>query len=173
MFDFGEKWTPAAPVGEWAIDAGAIEVRPRAGIFLYLMSGNLAAGLAELGLDPSPIGATSVAPAVPYALATARDRCLVVSPAPMPNADGWVSAGYATTEMTGGLAAIDLRGPGLSDILSQATTLDWRTPAKSAAISFAGVTAFASFLEHRDAVRIIVETPTVPYLCRWMQAVSR
>lgn len=170
MFDFGSKWTPAAFDKTLVWEAEDLSVRLCHGLHLNLVSGNTAAGLAKFGHDSPPIGVTAVAASGAYALAMARDRCLAVSEAPFPAAEGWFEEGYAITAMTDAYAALEFRGTGVLRILARATTLDWSQPARSAAISFAGVAAAASFCGDRQAFRMFVETPLLPYVLQWLDA---
>lgn len=171
MFDFGKKWTPAS----FALDGGFgvdLRVRTLAGLHLALVSGNTEAGLARLGIRGGPLGATAIAPAEPYALALARDRCLAVSPQSFTAADGWYPEGFALTAMNDAYVALEFSGRGLPDILAQATTLDWAQPTRSAAIVFAALPAAASFHGTAHTLRLFVETPLLPALARWLDETS-
>lgn len=171
MFDFGKKWTPASFTLEGGFGSD-LRVRTLAGLHLALVSGNTEAGLARLGIRGGPLGATAIAPAEPYALGLARDRCLAVSSQPLTAADGWHPDGFALTSMSDAYGAVDFSGNGLPDLLAQATTLDWTQPTRSAAIVFAGLPAAASFHGAPHTLRLFIEAPLLPGLARWLQTAS-
>lgn len=165
MFDFGAKWTPAF-LNPRSTN-GAVTCFTVQGPSLVLVSGNIGAGLAALNLR-EPLGATSIAGGDAFALAMSRDRCLAVSLYPLNVMEGWHEGGYAMTEMSDGMTVLELNGSGLSALLAQATALDWSSAMRSAAISFAGVAAAAVFRESASRLWLIVETPSLPAVQRWL-----
>jgi hypothetical protein len=168
MFDFGAKWTPATPLAEGRHDLEGVTVDVRTALHLAFISGNFRAGLAALGLEPQPIGATAIARPPAYALAAARDRVLVVSEVPLASAEGWNAEGFAVTGMDGGLVALDLEGARLETLLGQATSFDWNATSRSAAIQFAGHFCLASRIGDRTRLRLLVETSLVEYVRHWI-----
>ena len=58
------------------------------------------------------LGPRSTADGPSYALCLAPDRVLVVSESVTPADPGWSAAGYAVADMTDGIIAIDVSGPG-------------------------------------------------------------
>ena len=172
MFDFGSKWTPAAPLADDAIEADGLAIAFRSGMSLCLVSGDVSAALSRLGLGARALGITDAAEAADYALAIARDRCLVVTQMSRDVPEGWSDAGFCITDVTDGYVAVELAGPALQAILSQATTLDWTQPSRSAAIQFSGVTAYGSWAS-RGVARLFIETPMAPYLRAWLDLASR
>ena len=171
MFDFGTKWTPASFGLEGAF-GDDLRVRTLSGLHLALVSGNIEAGLARLGIRGSPLGNTAIAPAEPYALGLVRDRCLAISPQPLTAADGWHVEGFALTAMSDAYAVLEFNGRGLPGLLSEATTLDWTAPTRSAAISFATLPAAASFHGATHTLRLFIETALLPALARWLERSS-
>lgn len=168
MFDFGKKWTPASFTLEGAFGED-LRVRTLSGLHVALVSGNIGAGLTLLDIRVGPLGATSIAPAEPYALGLARDRCLAISPQPITAADGWYPEGFALTAMSDAYAVLEFTGRGLPGLLAEATTLDWTAPTRSAAISFATLPAAASYHGSGHVFRLCVETPLLPALARWLE----
>jgi hypothetical protein len=171
MFDFGAKWTPAAPLEDGAIGANGLAITLRTSMSLCFVSGDVSAGLSRLGPAPRALGVTDVAETSDYALAIAHDRCLVVSQTPRVFQEGWSDAGFCITDVTDGFVAVELVGPTLDAILPQATTLDWARPSRSAAVNFAGVTAYGSRVIG-GVIRLFVETSMTPYLRRWLELAS-
>lgn len=170
MFDFGKKWTPASFALEGGLGAD-LRVRTLTGLHFALVSGNTEAGLARLGIQGNPLGATSVAPPVPYALGLARDRCLAVSAQPLTAADGWHPEGFALTAASDAYVPLEFSGHALQQLLAEATTLDWSAPTRSAAIVFASLPAAASFHGTTHTLRLFLETPLLPALARWLETV--
>ena len=171
MFDFGKKWTPASFTLEGAFGED-LRVRMPSGLHLALVSGNIEAGLTRLDIRVGPLGATSIAPAEPYALGLARDRCLAISPRPLTAADGWYPEGFALTAMSDAYAVLEFTGRGLPGLLAEATTLDWQAPTRSAAMSFATLPAAASYHGSGHGFRLCVEIPLLPPLACWLAASS-
>lgn len=172
MFDFGQKWRPASFDESGFTQTADLSVKITRNLHLTMLSGDISSGLQLLGVCSAPLGATAVAVEESYAIALARDRCIVVLQAPSGADKGWQSEGYAITDVTDGFTVIELRGLGLMRLLNKATTLDWALPTNSAAISFAGVGAAATFLGDRDAVRLMIETSLVPFVLLWIKAAS-
>ena len=68
----------------------------------------------------------------------ARDRALLVTPAPIGAADGWRD-GWCATTVDGGWATVDVVGPDASLALMQGTSADLAGGSPSAALRFAGL----------------------------------
>ncbi len=158
MPDVIDKWTPATPLSEAGVDVNGVQVRFRTDLRLYLLSGDVAAGLAGLGAVE--------------ALAIARDRRLLGAPQPLNAEEGWRAAGWVLTEISDGFVAVEIGGPALRALLAQATSIDLSQPLASAAISFAGVNAYGSLVEGGAAARIFVEAALAPYVRLWIEAVA-
>lgn len=169
MFDYGAKWTPAS-FGT-GVRSGEVTGALVGGLSLVLLSGNITSGLAAMGMREPPWGATSVATGSGFALAMARDRCLAVSLLPLAMEDGWHEDGYATTDVWDGFMVLELSGSALPSLLAQATSLDWSSSMRSAAISFAGLPAAAVFREDRHRLWLFLDTPNFPALQRWFATV--
>ena len=168
MLDVGQKWSPAGFDPELSLPG--LSVRKVPGLHLALVSGNTSACLARLGIAGPPLGATALAEGDGFALAMARDRCLAVSATPFALEEGWHAEGYAFTEVTDGFTPLSVTGSALMPLLAHATTNDWDTPTRSAAISFAGLAAAAVFRGDKGGLWLFVETPQLPYLQRWLSA---
>ena len=167
MFDFGAKWAPAR-FEEPDLWSG-IEMRLVPGLRVVLASGDISSALRAFRMEGPALGATAVARGESFALAVARDRLLIVCSEATPFEDGWVN-GLALTEVTDGISVIALSGPALPELVSSATTLDWKQPTRSASITFAGLTAAAVFHGSSDRLWLFLDTPLVPALRAWITA---
>ena len=102
-----------------------------------LISGDLGAAIAALAPGAPLLGLYAPAPAGAHALRIARDRALLVTPAPLGAADGWRD-GWCATAVDDGWAAIDVEGPDAPSALAQGTSADLAAGSPSAAVLFAG-----------------------------------
>jgi sarcosine oxidase gamma subunit len=166
MRDFATKWTAPPDWTAW-LTAPGLEITTVVGLEQALVSGDLAAALADLAGGAEASGAYAVATGDPYALRLARDRALIVSSRPIACRVGWHPRGYAATPMSAGYHVFELAGSGLPGLLARATTLDLASASPSATIVFAGV---AAILYRREGkARLHVERGLAPYLWRWLE----
>ena len=85
-------------------------------------------------------------------------------------ADGWDAEGAtAVTRMDDAFVVLDLEGPGLTDLLSKATTLDFADASPSAALAFAGLPCLVYRYARSDVLRLHVERPLACALAEWMR----
>ncbi|OYX41036.1 MAG: hypothetical protein B7Z02_17155 [Rhodobacterales bacterium 32-67-9] len=122
-----------------------------------LVSGDLAAFSRISGVDLANV------------LRIARDRALVLGNAGL--APGWHDAGFALSDLSAGLAVIDLSGTGLADLAARGTTADLMGPGPSRTISFAGIPVVVEPKD--DAVGLHVERGHLAYIWTWFAAVLR
>ncbi|WP_137929148.1 aminomethyltransferase family protein [Mesorhizobium comanense] len=167
MRDLAEKW-PVAP--DWrsaAIEVPSLKIRPVAGLHQRLVSGDLGAWAQASGFDGTAVGAFGAAEGIRYSIRVARDRLLAVSSTPVGMATGWFVQGFAVTEISAGLQVFDVEGDALDAFIARGTTLDPGQESASAALSFAGTSAFV--YRHEGRLRIHVDRGLAPYLWTWME----
>lgn len=167
MRDLAKKW-PVAP--DWlnaAIEVPGLKIRPVTGLHQRLVSGDLGAWAQASGFDGTAVGAFGPAEGIRYSIRVARDRVLAVSTTPIGMATGWFAQGFAVTEISAGLQVFEVEGAALDAFIARATTLDPNQPSASAALSFAGISAFV--YRHEGKLRIHVDRGLAAYLWTWME----
>ena len=90
---------------------------------MRLISGDLEAAIGALAPGAPLLGLYALAPQGAHALRIARDRALLVTPAPLGTADGWRD-GWCATDVNDGWAAVDISGPDAPLALMQGTSAD-------------------------------------------------
>ena len=100
-------WAPARRGTGTLIDRPRLTARALGGLGRTLISGDLGAAIAAIAPGAPLIGLYGPAPTGAHALRIARDRALLVTPAPLAAADGWRD-GWCATGVDDGWAAIDL-----------------------------------------------------------------
>ncbi len=116
-------WTPARGAKGALIARPGLTARARSRIGQTLISGDLAAALAELAPGAPFVGLYGPAPGWAYALRIAPDKALLVTPAPIRAAEGW-REGWAATPVDDGWVALDVKGAQAPLVLMQATAAD-------------------------------------------------
>ena len=170
MLDRGRFWTPAPALGQAQFTARDVAVKVVAGLSQALLSGPQRFGAGRLAGIAAPVGFSSVAVGPRYAVAIARDRSLVVGEGAIGLAEGWDGeSATAVTRMDDAFVVLDLEGPGLADLLSKATTLDFADASPSAALTFAGLPCLAYRFARADVLRLHVERPLACALAEWMR----
>lgn len=145
-----DKWAPLPEVGATLHGVG-VTVRVAANPERSLISGNLAA-FAKVCSAPT--------------LHLARDRALVLGETGL--APGWHDDGFALSDLSAGLALIELSGPGVPVLAAKATTADPANPGPSMAITFAGVPAVLA--PGGETLGLHVERGLLAYLWSWIAA---
>jgi sarcosine oxidase gamma subunit len=158
------NWAPARRTeGAWA---GSPRLQTRASSRgQTLISGNLAAAIGGLAPGAPMLGLYALVPEGPHALRIARDRALLVTPAPLGAADGW-REGWCATSVDDGWAALDVAGPEAPLALSQGTSADLDAGSPSAAVLFAGLRCLIAKTE--AGFRVHVEAPYLEALLTWL-----
>ena len=158
-------WAPARRGTGTLIDQPRLTARALTGRGHALVSGDLEAAIAALAPGAPLLGLYAVAPEGAHALRIARDRALLVTPAPLRAADGWRD-GWSATCVDDGWAAIDVEGPDAPSALAQGTSADLAANSHSAAVLFAG---FRCLLVRTAAgFRLHVEAPWLEALLTWL-----
>lgn len=145
-----DKWVPVPEMGSLLHGEGVtarIVQSPRR----VLVSGDLAA-FAQVCSAPS--------------LRLARDRTLVVGEVDL--ASGWHEAGFAVSDLTAGLALVELSGPGVVHLSAKATTTDLTNPGPSKAVTFAGMPVVLAM--QAETLGLHVERGLLAYLWTWLAA---
>ena len=172
MLDRGRFWTPAPAEGQAQFAARGVDVKVVAG--LVAGAAERPAALRRRARSPES-ARRSGSPASPPGRATpspiARDRSLVVSKRRNLAAAevGTPRPRRAVTRMDDAFVVLDLEGPGLADLSSKATTLDFADASPSAALLFAGLPCLAYRCARPDVLRLHVERPLACALAEWMR----
>ena len=162
------NWPPARRAEGTLIDRPRVEARAVSGLGSTLVSGDPERAVETLSPGAPMLGLHALAPDGPYALRIARDRALLVTPAPIGAADGWRD-GWCATTVDGGWTTVDVLGPDASLALMQGTAADLAGGSPSAALRFAGLRCL---LAQRDAgFRLHVEAPWLEALLIWLDGV--
>ena len=160
------NWAPArAPEGA-LIDRPRLAVRAVEGRGQALISGDLDAAMAALAPGAPMLGLYALAPAGPHALRIARDRALLVTPAPLGAADGWRDRAGARPRSTTAGSRVDVEGPDAPLALMQGTSADLAAGSPSAALRFAGLPCLLARTE--AGFRLHVERPWLEALLTWL-----
>ncbi len=159
------SWAPARRGTGTLIDGPRLTARALNGRGRVLVSGDLDAAIAALAPGAPLLGLTAPAPEGAHALRIARDRALLVTPAPLGAAEGWRD-GWCATAVDDGWATIDVDGPDAPSALAQGTSADLDAASPSAAVLFAG---FRCLILRTDAgFRLHVEAPWLEALLTWL-----
>jgi hypothetical protein len=170
MLDRSRFWTPAPAAGQAQFAARDVEVRVVAGLSQALLSCPQRLGAGRLAGFAAPVGFSGVAVGPRYAVAIARDRSLIVSEGATGLAEGWdAESATAVTWMDDAYVVLDVEGPGLADLLSKATTLDFADASPSAALTFAGLPCLAYRYARPEILRLHVERPQASALAEWLR----
>jgi hypothetical protein len=170
MLDRGRFWTPAPAEGQAQFAARGVDVKVVTDLSQALLSGPQRFGAGRLAGIDAPVGYSGLASGPSYAVAIARDRSLIVSKRAISLAPGWdAETATAVTRMDDAFVVLDLEGPGLADLLSKATTLDFADASPSAALAFAGLPCLAYRYARSDILRLHVERPLACALAEWMR----
>ncbi|HKN28037.1 MAG TPA: hypothetical protein VJY34_09200 [Roseiarcus sp.] len=158
-------WAPARRGTGTLIDRPRLTARALGGLGRTLISGDLGAAIAAIAPGAPLIGLYGPAPTGAHALRIARDRALLVTPAPLAAADGWRD-GWCATGVDDGWAAIDLEGPDAPSALAQGTSADLAADSPSAAVLFAGLRCLLARID--GGFRLHVEAPWLEALLAWL-----
>jgi len=159
------NWAPARR------PEGTLVVRPdftawaRAAIGQTLISGDLDAALAALAPGAPRLGLYQLAPEGAHALRIARDRALLVTPAPLGAADGWRD-GFCMTAVDDGWVAVEVEGERAAQVLLQGTSADLTASSPSAALLFAGRRCLLA--RTAAGFRLHLERPWLEALLAWL-----
>ena len=155
------NWTNMSPELGQRADFPGLTVTCAAPGGALMISGDLEAALATLAPGAPMLGCGAPAPQGPHAIRVARDRAILVTPAPLSVRPGWHGS-YALSLADDLFVAIILSGPRAEEVASActATPLDGSSP--SATTLFAGVGALVTRAGETLVIR--VQTPDAAYL---------
>lgn len=159
------NWSPARPLDGVLVARPGFVARAVAGLGQTMISGDLAAALKTLARGAPLLGIMRAVPKGRHALRIARDRALLVTPAPLEAADGW-REGWCATRMDDAYAVIEVEGAGAGDVLMQATAADLAAVSPSAAVMFAGQRVL--LVRTVGGFRLHVERPRLEALMTWL-----
>ncbi len=163
------NWRPARRTDGLVIDRPRLRARAVSGCGQTLVSGDLEAAIAALAPGAPTLGLFCRAPEGAHALRIARDRALLVTPAPLGALEGW-REGWCATGLDDGWAAIDVAGADAASALAQGTSADLAAGSPSAAVLYAG---FACLLARTgDGFRLHVEAQWLEALLTWLDGAS-
>lgn len=165
MRDLTSSW-PAVP--DWSnatLDGASISVRTLLLASQHLVSGNLDGFAAKARLADTGVGAFAQTSGERYALRVARDRMLAVN---APADGGWHPDGYAATDVSAVYHVFEIEGPGVEELIGEATAMDPAIGSPSAAVLFAGQQAIAYY--HGGRLRVHVERGFAPYIWQWLES---
>ena len=163
------NWAPARTAEAALVVRPGFAARAWTGIGQTLISGDLDVALAALAPGAPLVGLYGLAPEGAHALSIARDRALLVTPAPLGAADGWRD-GWCATSVDDGWVAVDVEGEGAAQVLMQGTSADLAAGSPSAAVLFASRRVL---LARTDAgFRLHVERPLLEALLTWLDGAS-
>lgn len=157
-------WAPARPFDGTLVARPGFSVRALTGIGQTLVSGDCDAAVTALAPGAPMIGLYQLAPPGAHALRIARDRALIVTPAPLAVDDGFRD-NFCVTRLDDGFAALAVEGAGAPLALMQGCAEDLSAHSPSAAVLFAG---FRVLLARGDAgFRLHVERSWLEALLTW------
>ena len=159
------NWPPARRAEGTLIDRPRLQARALSGRGSMLISGDLDAAIGALAPGAPVLGLYALAPEGAHALRIARDRALLVTPAPLGAADGW-REGWCATNVDDGWAAVDVAGPDAPLALAQGTSADLAANSPSAAVLFAGLRCLLARTEAGFVLH--VEAPWLEALLTWL-----
>lgn len=168
MVDFDQLWKAVPEREAMRVTTAIGSIRRVEGLSQYVVSGDIGAAAAGVGVDASGVGALGLVSGDVYSVRLARDRMLIVSNKELALEPGWNNAGYAVTDMSA-LGVFEIDGALADEIVSRATTPPLAGP--SAAISFARVEAVLYRCRKGEAVRVHVDPSLTPYVWNWFQVV--
>lgn len=166
--DRGLFWSPRPDWRTAEIRRAGWAARPVHGLGQVLVSGKLAAAAAALAPGAPEAGLWSLVDADRYAVRMARDRALIVSPAPVPVDPGWRAGGWAASAADDLYTVLEIEGEGLGALASEAVTADLDRGSPSAALLFAGIPVLL-YRRAPHIARLHVENALAPTLWHWLE----
>lgn len=167
MRDRGKFWTPAPDRAVVRIEREGLSARFLSGLGQTLVSGDLDAALSTIAPGAPEFGLWGLADTESFSVRVARDRALLVTPAPLAVVSGWRD-GFVATPCDDAFAVVEISGEGLLELVSEATSVSLDAGSRSAAVLFAGVTVFL-YRSGPATARLHVEAPLAAYLWSWLE----
>ena len=161
-------WPPAARAEGVILENPRLTAHALRGLGSTLLSGDLEKAIEALARGAPTLGLYARAPEGAHALRIARDRALLVTPAPLRADDGW-REGWCATSLDDAWAALDVSGPDAALALMQGTAADLAGGSPSAAVRFAGLRCL--LLRTETGFRLHLEAPWLTALVTWLDGV--
>jgi sarcosine oxidase gamma subunit len=158
-------WAPARRADDALAARPGFAVKARTGFGQTLISGDIDAALKSLARGAPLLGLYGAAPRGKHALRIARDKALLVTPAPIAVDVGY-REGWCATAVDDGWVVVEVEGPGAGLALMLGTTADLAAGSPSAAVLFAGRRCLLLRLE--KGFRVHVESPWFEALMTWL-----
>ena len=162
------KWTPVPDWRSVQIERPDWSARPVQGLSLVLVGGRIDLAIAALAPGAEDLGLWQIARGEAQAIRIGRDKALIVTSRAVAVQPGWNPEGWSATAAESAFGVIDIAGPALRDIVSEASAADIDSGSRSAAVLFAGIPCLLTRIAH-DTARVIVEAGYTPYLWRWLE----
>ena len=162
-------WAQARPFDGTLVARPGFSVRALTGIGQTLVSGDCEAAVAAIAPGAPTIGLYQRVPEAAHALRIARDRALIVTPAPLALDDGFRD-GYCITRLDDGFAALEVEGEGAPLVLMQGCAEDLSAGSPSAAVLFAGLRVLLAGAQ--AGFRLHVERSGAEALLTWLDGAS-
>ena len=155
------NWTNARPEPGQVAEYPGVTVTCATPGGALMISGDLSAALETLAPGAPMLGCGGTAPEGPHALRVARDRVILITPAPLAVEPGWHGR-YAISLADDLYTAIALTGPRRDEIAAAATATPLDGSSPSATTLFAGLGAHVT--REGEALVIRVQAPDAAVL---------
>lgn len=179
MLDRSSRWTPEPHWIETRLRSGDCTVFPILNLAQVIVSGDVAAGLAEMNIEEAARWG-KVAPDTAYVVGLGRMRVLVVSSGAIvgsPNTSAWFEAGYAASDSSDGLAVFEIAGRGTFGLLAQMLAVDLKsargTEKGGARMRMCEVPVIAYAHGNEDRARLHVERNQAAYVWQLLESAAR
>lgn len=160
------EWGGRTPSAGEALEIGSVRAVIEPEMNALMISGDLAAALAEFSPEARMVGLGEDCGTGDHALRIARDRVLLITRGALDVEPGWHPAGYAVSRAGDLFAAVTLSGPDAVSIIAEGVTVDLASGSPSAAILFAG--QFALLARRGEDFCLWIERPMLPWLWTWL-----
>jgi hypothetical protein len=161
-------WPAARGGAELLIDRQRLTARRLGGLGQTLISGDLDAAVAGLAPGAPMLGLFGFAPESAHALRIGRASALLVTPTPIPVAEGW-REGWCATSVDEGWAAVEVSGEDASKAVMQATSADLASGSSSAAVLVFGLHGLLA--RTPSGFRVHVGAPWLETLLAWLDGI--
>ena len=123
-YDAATKWTPPPDWRTAALEGDGWAARPAPPLSRLLVSGDIAAAMADLAPAGKDVGLWQICGDAAYALRIGHDRALIVSSTQSDAQTGWNPHGYAVSPANDGWMALDIAGPAMRELVAEMTVAD-------------------------------------------------
>ncbi len=167
MLDRGAFWTPVPDWTSARVQGEGWCAAAVTGLHRMLVSGDLDAAQREIAPGAGSIGLWEVNNGSPVLVRIGRDRGLILGTEPFLAISGWSTNGFAASPADDGFTTIEIKGPGLRELVSEMTFTDLDAGSPSAATLLCGHPAL---LHRRSEERawIHVEAPLAAVYWHWL-----